>query len=295
MNLKITRTEFSEVAYNSPIKVSSNIFESREILKISFKADEQAYETELNLLHGFHLTTYTEALELFENPEKYQSWPEEIKFVFELAIFLEHYLEKLNDEIYLSPYFDPGQSSSMPNLEFSKIKIARQPFEDERYIIKAMQEKKVRLDANKCLSFDDFKKYASLLTDYDYFEDPFKNPKLMINFPNERFALDESVLDDELWKLKQVTTFILKPSALGLGNTIELIKVAKQIGKRVVISSTFESEKGHMALAALAAYSDMALGYREHHGLGTISLLKGSLTLGKLDIRESSACLKFKS
>ncbi|MFT6604581.1 MAG: hypothetical protein ACJARO_002104, partial [Bacteriovoracaceae bacterium] len=244
---------------------------------------------------GFHLTTYKEALDLFKSPEDYLKWPEEVKYSFESAIFLAHYKEKLSSTIYLSPYFDPSLSKDGPSLSYTKIKIGRQDVALDKKLLKNIDSKKIRLDSNRSLDFESFKELTSDLKDYDYFEDPFKNPKLMINFPNERFALDESVLDDELWKLKQVTTFVLKPSALGLGNTIELIKIAKQLGKRVVISSTFESEAGHLTLAALGAYSDMALGYREHHGLGTISLLEAPLSQCQLMIKDNSAELKFKS
>lgn len=295
MNLSINKTELKTIDYKNSISVGNTSFTRREVLAIEFSADGQAFKTELNLVEGFHLTTYKEALELFETPTDYLKWPEEVKYAFEVAIFKAHYLEKLNDKIYISPYSDPSHGPNAPALAYAKVKLGRQSIAKDQEFLKSLSSPKPRLDANKTLEFESFKELAKVSKDYDYFEDPFINPKLMINFPHERFALDESVLDDELWKLKQVTTFVLKPSALGLGNTIELIKLAKQLKKRVVISSTFESEQGHQTLAALAAYSDMALGYREHHGLGTISLLKAPLTWCQIEIKDLSAELKFKS
>ncbi len=294
MNLNITKTELFKVRYKSKIKVGSEVFEERDILKIQFLADNQEFKTELNLVKGFHLTSYREALDLFKNPQDYEKWPEEVKYSFESAIFLTHYNDKLADRIYISPYFDPSLSKEGPNLSYTKIKIGRQELALDKTLLKNTSAKNIRLDANRSMDFESFKSLTNDLSSYDYFEDPFTNAKLMVNFPNDRFALDESVLDDELWKLKQVTTFVLKPSALGLGNTIELIKIAKQLGKRVVISSTFESEAGHQTLAALAAYSDMALGYKEHHGLGTISLLEAPLSQCQIEIKDNSAELKFK-
>lgn len=295
LDLRITKTQLKKIEYNTAIKVGPNTFTSRESLEISFLADGQSFKTELNLVEGFHLTSYKEALDLFKAPEEYTKWPEEVKFAFEASIFLTHYIDKLNNKILLSPYLDPSQTKTATSLSHPKIKIGRQSLQEDIQLLKGIKSKKIRLDANRSMDFDSFTTLSSSLTDYDYFEDPFENPKLMVNFPNQRFALDESVLDDELWKLKQVTTFVLKPSALGLGNTVELIKIAKQLGKRVVISSTFESVAGHITLAALAAYSDMALGYREHHGLGTISLLKAPLKGCQIEIQDDNAELKFKS
>lgn len=295
MNLTITKTELRKIEYKNQVVVGSHSFSEREILFIEFSADGQEFKTELNLVEGFHLTSYKEALGLIESPENYANWPEEVKYAFESAIFTSHYLDKLNDSIYLSPYKDPSVEASKVDLDYPKIKIGRQELSEDKEVLKDLKIKTARIDSNKSLEFEKFKELASIIDNYDYFEDPFINAKFMVNFPNERFALDESVLDDELWKLKQVTTFVLKPSALGLGNTIELIKLAKQLNKRVVISSTFESESGHITLAAIAAYSDTALGYREHHGLGTIALLKTPLSQCQIEVRDNSAVLKFKS
>lgn len=287
--LKIS-SEQIDLSYKNTIVVSGEGFSSRSVYNLIIETSIGVSETELSLIKNFHNATYSEALDLYsKEPNKYKNWHHQISFPIEMGLFQLVKPECHTGEILLNGYFDPSQQKSPPGFNTIKIKVGRDSYDKEKLYLKSVEDKRLRIDANMSFDIEKFEKYLPHVFHYDYFEEPFSNPELIKNYPNEKFALDENVENEELQKLPQVVAFVIKPSLLGFGKSINLIEKAKKLGKRAVISSTFEGETGHLCLARLAFYSDQYLGSRECHGLGTIAFLSNNLK--KLGICEANGSI----
>jgi O-succinylbenzoate synthase len=121
---------------------------------------------------------------------------------------------------------------------------------------------KLRLDANQAWGFDTavlFGKSVSHL-DIEYIEEPLADSRRLEQFHEKTglvYALDESlsgVSPESLVAAKGLGAIILKPTILGgLVVTWRFARRAKELGLMPIISSSFESSLGLVALANLAA------------------------------------------
>jgi len=291
--IKITPIQ-KQITYKTPIKVSDRTYSERDIFELNIETEHGFIDTELSLIENFHKSTYKEALEAYRKPDEFINWNPEIKYPIESAIFQISNQNPIESRIRINAYLDPSlESKTIQNDQTYKVKIGRNKIAADLKFLKELKHESLRLDANRSLSASEFKEYLNVLINYDYFEEPFSNIEDYNLFSKGRFALDENVENPELQKLSCIKAFVIKPSLLGLEKTLRLIKTAKNLGKRVVISSTFEGELGHLGLARIASYSDEYLGYREEHGLGTISFLSESLKHLGICVVNNSLELKF--
>lgn len=277
MKILSIKTKEIQVSYKEPIKVAGHTFNSRSGYELEVETDKGSISSELCLLKDFHPSTYSEALSAYADLDSYENWPNDIKFPIEAALLGLSSPKLNNGTVAINGYYDPSVSTSIPDIDCLKVKIGRNDLSEDKELLKKLSDKRLRLDANQSLSDGSFKEYAKLVSEYDYFEEPFLNIDSFKKFNSYKFALDENVQNEELQSLPQVTTFVLKPSLLGLSKTLALIEKAKILGKRVVISSTFEGEHGLINLLRICSYTDQYLGHREEHGLGTIRFLSDSL------------------
>ncbi len=283
-----------EVSYKETIKVAGNSYKKRIIFELEIKTDHGVIQSELSLLKDFHQRSYDEALKAYQKPEDFLSWDPQIKYPIEIALFQLSRNQEKKSKVKINSYYDPSIVNTLINQNYTyKIKLGRTTLDSEIELLEKIDHENLRLDANLTLDEKSFRKYLEVLKNYDYFEEPFKNTDEYKKFPNERFALDENVQNSKLQNLDSVKAFVIKPSLLGLDKSLELIRLAKKMGKRVIISSTFEGELGHLGLARLASYSDEYLGYREEHGLGTISFLSQQLNRLGICVTKNSIELHF--
>lgn len=293
MKLLEVKTSAKKIKYKGSFSVAGVKIEKRDAYNISVKTDLGTATSELSLLENFHSVSYSECLAAYSgNLKNYKEWHPQIKYPIEAALFTLANNTDSCDGVALNGYYDPSADTKVPDLDCLKLKIARTALEDEIKLLKSLKDKFLRLDANQKLDSEKFQSYLNILENYDYFEEPFSDVKQILNFPNERFALDENVENEELQVLPQVVTFVIKPSLLGLEKTILLISRAKSLGKRIVISSTFEGEEGLISLIKIAQYVDNQLGNREFHGLGTIRFLEPPLKSIIISVVNNTAILK---
>lgn len=137
----------------------------------------------------------------------------------------------------------------------------------------------IRLDANRAFSYSDAVLFMNKLEDADieYLEEPLNREDLsqisdLYNQTSVPIAADESaqVLSDalDLCKASWVNTLVLKPSLIGsFANLFKIVEKAGLNGKKMVLSSTFETAIGRLILAhlsiSISSSGDIA------HGLAT--------------------------
>lgn len=161
-----------------------------------------------------------------------------------------------------------------------KIKVGRDnPYEDFE-LLETIRTNfgfdiKLRLDVNQKWSSDEAIEYLDRFRAFEieYVEEPCEFASSTFRTGEEAqipIALDESVKSsDELENLItdfNTEYFVVKPMIVGgIFATKKIIALAKQYGKRIIISSTFESAIGKRALVLLASLTNHPLA----HGLDT--------------------------
>jgi len=131
-------------------------------------------------------------------------------------------------------------------------------------------------DINQALTFA----HEVGLTAVDYIEEPFSEISQIPSFFMETsipVALDESLMHtpfEEIKHIEGVDLVVLKPMIIGgIEKTWQILKEAKRLAIRVVISSSFESSLGILTLANLAGCTN-----RDHPaGLDTLKCFKNDL------------------
>jgi o-succinylbenzoate synthase len=151
-----------------------------------------------------------------------------------------------------------------------KLKVGRDEIDGDIRCIHAVREAVgpdilLRIDANRTLSF---KAAERLLDDVrhvgiDYIEEPLNTSELhripdLFDKTGVNIAVDESIQDPSRWRrmiqTEAIVAAVIKPSLVGgISTVLELIDVAKSAGKRVVLSSMFESGIGFAACLHIAA------------------------------------------
>jgi len=124
------------------------------------------------------------------------------------------------------------------------------------------QHTKLRLDANRAWDIDMAVQFGKGVSDLDieYIEEPLTDSQQLGRFYEQTglvYALDESITavsPEKLAPAKGLGAIILKPTILGgLAVTWRFARRAKELGMKPVVSSSFESSIGLVALANLAA------------------------------------------
>ncbi len=151
----------------------------------------------------------------------------------------------------------------------------------------------LRLDANQKWSSDEAIEYLERFKDFviEFVEEPCEftcSTFRTIEESHLPIALDESVKDLLLNESSIIDCkaefLVVKPMITGgIFSTIHLIESAKQMGKKTIISSSFESAVGKSALVMLASLTNHSLA----HGLDTSELFENDLCLDPYAIKNS--------
>ena len=174
-----------------------------------------------------------------------------------------------------------------------KLKVGRLGVEEEITLTRALRDVigpdvQLRLDANRAWTFEQATAFAQGVSecDLEYLEEPLANvarmPELVAacNLP---VALDESLVGlpiQELGEHAYARAVVLKPTLLGgLAHALEMAQHARTLGMKPVISSSFESGVGMLALAALASATG---GGRVPAGLDTYRTLASDVLQPRL-------------
>lgn len=124
----------------------------------------------------------------------------------------------------------------------------------------------LRLDGNRKLTLPGAVEFARALKKVTiaYFEEPFADLASISEFhrlTGFTIALDETVLtcDFEKWcSHEAVSAYVVKPSRIGdVSDVCAIVRRAQRYNKECVLSSTFESGIGIMALAKQALFHEM--------------------------------------
>jgi O-succinylbenzoate synthase len=127
----------------------------------------------------------------------------------------------------------------------------------------------IRLDANGLWRLDEAVLFAQNIgkNQIDYIEEPCALPREWEKFhqlTDFSLGVDESISGssyDELSLIRGVDCFVLRPMVRGaLTGSLEFLRRARRDGRRVVISSAFETSLGLVTLANLALFSGQVPG-----------------------------------
>ncbi len=150
-----------------------------------------------------------------------------------------------------------------------KIKLGVNSIEDDVELVKQITNRvddsiKIRLDVNGNWSFKQTEFALNNLPQdkIELIEQPVNNINELVmlsDFSGIPIAVDESIskISDakDIIERSNITNIVLKPSLLGsIIDTISLIKSAKKLEKKIIISSAFESVVGRSALVWLASF-----------------------------------------
>jgi len=151
----------------------------------------------------------------------------------------------------------------------------------------------LRLDANQKWSSDEAIEYLERFKDYviEFVEEPCRYTCSTFKTIEESYipiALDESIKDmledKSAFENCKAEFLIVKPMITGgIFSTIHLIESAKQVGKKTIISSSFESVIGKSALVMLASLTNHSFA----HGLDTSELFENDLCQDPYAIKNS--------
>jgi o-succinylbenzoate synthase len=267
--------------YTLPLKkVLPASGEQRPIRKgylIARSSDKQTQYCELAPLEHFHHIRRQDCLDEFidfiNNPNSLTERHSVTQFAID-TLALHSTQQRI---ISINALMDPLQQTyndSVKGWNCIKIKLGRQPIDKDIQFFNALLEKipqqlRLRIDTNQRWSVDDFHQFIESvpLKQIDYFEDPLTDPKQYINFNNVPIALDESIQSEyfeELLNYNHIIGCVIKPTVIGgLEAAKKQISLLESLGKKAIISSTFESSIGLWAISSLVNNDDA-------HGLGTL-------------------------
>ncbi|MFO7973057.1 MAG: o-succinylbenzoate synthase, partial [Candidatus Hydrogenedentota bacterium] len=149
-----------------------------------------------------------------------------------------------------------------------KLKVGRETPEEDAQTVRALSRHcgeacALRLDANQAWDWSSAMAFAQGIEGYaiEYIEEPLHDPAGLIEFAGRSglpIALDETVLrhgEYDLEKWRGAAAAVLKPTLLGgFEIAMYMARKATNLGMTPVISSSFESSVGLIALANLAAF-----------------------------------------
>ncbi len=168
---------------------------------------------------------------------------------------------------------------SSSGFECVKIKIGRNNFPDLKSILDEIAtfspNLRIRLDANSSLSYQEAEELIDVISgsNIDYIEQPLAGIEEMNSLALQRkvdIAIDEDIKTyeqaKEVIENTAIQVLVIKPSLFGgITKTINVIDLARNFDKKIVISSAFESSVGREAVLLIAAYAQNDT----YHGLDT--------------------------
>jgi O-succinylbenzoate synthase len=147
-----------------------------------------------------------------------------------------------------------------------KLKVGRSPLHEDIQLTREVSKHigndvGLRLDANRAWGIEDALTFAREVSDcnIDYIEEPVHSYKTLVSMGNKTdlsVAVDESLREltpEALAPFSNLKAIILKPTLLGFERSIQFGRKATSMGITPVVSSTFETGLGLIALAELAA------------------------------------------
>lgn len=180
-----------------------------------------------------------------------------------------------------------------------KIKVGRENFSDDLEIVKLIRKKfsddvAIRLDANGRWDIDNAVNNLARLSGFDieYIEEPCSNPSCLMKLAEHSkipIALDESLKTFRnaihLINASKIEFLIVKPMILGgIIDAVQLINQAKEQGKKIIISSSFETQIGKRVLVFLAALTS----HNFAHGLDTAGMFDKSPIPDPFPVKDSN-------
>lgn len=169
-----------------------------------------------------------------------------------------------------------------------KIKIGSNSVEDDVEFVKQIVNRiddsiNIRLDVNGNWNYQQAEFVINNLpkNKIELIEQPVNNMNELVmlsDFSHIPIAIDESISNiaeaKDIIERSNIKTIVLKPSILGsIIQTISLIKSAENLGKKIIISSAFESVVGRSAIVWLASFVEGS----HAHGLNTATHFAGDL------------------
>lgn len=159
----------------------------------------------------------------------------------------------------------------------AKLKVAGLSLEEAYPLVKQLQERfRLRIDVNRSWSQEESSRFFERFPpgSFDFIEEPFPKASDFRDFPHP-LAIDESFPDElslkDLEELPNLKALIYKPTLQGgLKRGRALKEWADKRGVSLVISSSFESDAGHLSIAELFC----RLSLTEPAGIGTYHYLK---------------------
>ncbi len=136
-----------------------------------------------------------------------------------------------------------------------KMKIGRLPLSQESFLLKEMARRmpgvQWRLDGNRLLGAHELRLWVNSTVgiNVEYFESPLKPGTSPL--PGVPLGLDEEALQilEKGKAPREVKAVILRPTMLGIAQTLAMAQEAQHLGIKIVISSTYEGPVGLRALA----------------------------------------------
>ena len=265
--------------------------------------------------------TYSNVFETVTELQKYENWHPTVQFAIESALFTidesskDHagktsLLPPVNRTILINSLIWGGGTSIKDNVLSSlqnnfraiKIKVGRQPIEEEIKLITAVQQlirqkAMLRLDANRKWTFEEAVTFFKSIDgdSVEYIEEPLNDPAKLPELYKKTgipIALDESVVDSSIENFQTanwITAIILKPAVLGsLQKMLHYLDVAKKQNIKTVISDTFHSGIGLSFLVRLASIIKEQIPM----GLDTYSWLDDDILTERLAVENGHFDLK---
>ena len=176
-----------------------------------------------------------------------------------------------------------------------KLKVGKTEVEADIELVSSLRnelrkEAKLRLDANRAWALNDALRFGKAMEPdwIDYIEEPLGNPNDLASFHEQtglKVALDESLMEpgaEKFFAAPEIDALVLKPSLLGgLRRAQYWIAHGQRFGKRITVTSLFESGVGLLGLA------DFLLQQKEpltESGLATQAWFSKDTTLEPLPI-----------
>ncbi len=157
-----------------------------------------------------------------------------------------------------------------------KLKLGVKPFDVEIQTIEKIQalfpDLKLRFDMNGAWSYTEAVRCIKLLSEFnvEFIEQPVEGLKPLIELAREvpiPVAPDESLVsfDKALSAITDpgIEFIVVKPMKFGFANSIKLIETAKKYGKKIILTTLFESAVGLSALTYLASL----INHQSAHGI----------------------------
>lgn len=262
-----------QLPYHQPVQLKQGLFSSREGLVLAQTSPSGTCYAEVAPFPGLSQESLDDCLELLQAPQQLQTHrplPPALAWGLHLLqqplpplplgqqLPLNALLTPLSPEALLQQ----AQDRYAEGYRSFKLKVGFGPLPDDLRLIDtlltALPGAALRLDANRCWSFEQALAFAAQLpaTGIDYLEEPLREPVQALHwheYSAQRLALDESLARSDWQTLAAAAdVLVLKPMLLGPQRFEACTAQARAQGLPVVLSSVFESGLGLRALARLA-------------------------------------------